>query len=69
VEKKFNLRKTGKWMEDQTKQEKEWNLQSAYASAAVKPSEQQSASRKSNMLKDKKSLFLFFGFSLFFEKE
>jgi hypothetical protein len=29
-------------------------------SAAAKPSEQQSASRKSNLLKDQKSLFLFF---------
>jgi hypothetical protein len=34
-------------------------------SAAVKLSEQQSASRKSNLLKDPKPLFLFFEFDRF----
>ena len=65
AEKKFNLRKPGRWLADQTKQEREQNLQSAYASAAAKPSEQQSASRKSNLLKDQTLPLLLFASNQF----
>ena len=58
-------KKLGRWLANLTKRERGQNLQSACASAAAKPSEQQSASRKSNLLKEQKPLFLFFELAYF----
>jgi len=52
VEKKFNLRKPGRWRANPTSRAKERNSPSVCANVAAKPSEPQSAKRKSDLLKD-----------------
>jgi len=59
VERKSLLKNLGRWLADLTKQEKEWNLQSACASAVAKPSGRQLASRKSDLIKNQKKTSLF----------
>jgi hypothetical protein len=63
AEKKLHLRRLGKWLADQTRQEKEQSLQSAFASAAEKLSEQHSAKEKSKIRIKQIPLPLFFIFT------
>jgi hypothetical protein len=59
---KLLLKNLGRWLVGLTRQEREWNLQSACASAVAKPSEQHLASRKSDLLESQNELSIFFGF-------